>query len=261
MYSKSEDWSGSCASMQFRSSKCSKCLFANEMESLGVEKCGSNIIGVLVMVCHYKNDVHWLLQMKTFESNEIRFRSFSPRRLASLSISLDFSVLLKDRLQISSRLFGNIWRSFLPTIEQTLLSAAQVEKWIASVYLTFKKDETDKLDSWPLSDFYWNRQSTTAGTEPRTMCVCAFVPVWRIKSHHVNFTWNHYENCNYASPPRHWNWNVNSTEAQPCGKLNISLALWMRCQHVIWFMCAAPSMWWFQKATQIKINNQDSPNW
>lgn len=175
MYSKSEDWSGSFASMQFHSSKCSKCLFANEMESLGVEKCGSNIIGVLVMVCHYKNDVHWLLQMKTFESNEIRFRYFPPPPSHSLSLSLSrhyFSVLLKDSLQISSRLFGNIWRSFLPTIEQTLLSAAQVEKWIASVYLTFKKDETDKLDSWPLSDFYWNRQSTTAGTEPRTMCVC-----------------------------------------------------------------------------------------
>lgn len=91
MYSKSEDWSGSCASMQFRSSKCSKCLFANEMESLGVEKCGSNIIGVLVMVCHYKNDVHWLLQMKTFESNEIRFRSFSP---PSLSLSLFLFLLI-----------------------------------------------------------------------------------------------------------------------------------------------------------------------
>lgn len=90
MYSKSEDWSGSFASMQFRSSKCSKCLFANEMESLGVEKCGSNIIGVLVMVCHYKNDVHWLLQMKTFESNEIRFRYFPPPpRIASLFLSLD----------------------------------------------------------------------------------------------------------------------------------------------------------------------------
>lgn len=108
MYSKSEDWSGSCASMQFRSSKCSKCLFANEMESLGVEKCGSNIIGVLVMVCHYKNDVHWLLQMKTFESNEIRFRYFSPRRLASLSFYFSWFLCLAQRQ--TPNLIPSVWQ-------------------------------------------------------------------------------------------------------------------------------------------------------